>query len=210
MPPLPPKEWTRDKRTLCDLGVARATRFCLLNGLEMPPVVVTPKKEWHVNACAYYRPDTEGNREWTSPGINICVEHCGRPADDSPGRNWSWPGSTTDRTPYGVVCHELGHHCDWLASDKRGTYFGDFGVSVMARSGEAPLTSYAATNPAEWFAEAMRLFVINPDLLRLLRPKTYGIISLRFKPIRGRDWINALGSNVPARVVKSLRNKGAR
>lgn len=44
------------------------------------------------------------------------------------------------------------------------------------------ITSYAP-NAMEWFAEIFRLFVTNPDLLKLIRPKAYkAILDSGLKP----------------------------
>jgi hypothetical protein len=52
---------------------------------------------------------------------------------------------------------------------------------------EAPISGYAP-NVNEWFAEIFRLFVTNPDLLRLLRPKMYERLKDRFKIVEDRPW----------------------
>lgn len=208
---------------LLELGKERAAEFCRINDIPEPAVHEIPAARWHFgDVCAFYRPDTDAVRGWLNggegrewhlygPGINICVHHCGRACGEAESRNWSWPGSTTDRTPYGVVCHELGHHCDWLAGERKGEYFSDYCEAVMAASGEPPLTTYAATNPAEWLAEAMRLFITNHDLLRAVRPRTHAELLKRWKPVNpDMGWLPALGSNAPARVVRTNRTKGAK
>lgn len=168
-----------------------------------------------MSACAYYRPDTIGNRArqgYTGGeccyGINLCTVLCQVPCVEAAVRNWSWPGNAVDREPYGVMCHELWHHVDWCTGESKGRYFSDYCEQVAAKAGGEPgITSYADTNPAEYLAEAGRLFTTNPDLLRLLRPKTYGILASRWKRITAADWRQALGANVPNRVVKALINK---
>lgn len=200
----------RSKADLAQLGWDRAVEFCQLNGLPVPAFNPTPRARWVVSACAFYRPDTERFRKFTTPGVNICLELCAAPCDESPGRNWSWPGSTTDRTPYGVVAHEIGHHVDWLTGEHKGDYFSEFSEQAKAASGEPGLTSYAEQNPAEWFAEAFRLFVTNADLLRQVRPKTFAFLRERWRPVGERSWLESLGANVPAKVVKAMKNKGAR
>ncbi len=145
----------------------------------------------------------------TGPGISINVQECGWPASDR-GRNWSWPGNAVDRTPFGVVCHELFHHVDWLTGSCKGSYFSEWCEEVKAAAGEPGLTTYADENPAEYLAESGRLFVTNPALLEQLRPKTFAAIAVKYKPLPGPGWLGRLGLNVPTRVVKALRNKGAR
>lgn len=208
--PLPSVVWPSKQTDLYELGVKRVKLFCATNDIPAPKITNVPKDDWHVNACAYYRPDTERVRKWTDPGVNICLPECGRPCTEAQSRNWTWPGSVTDREPFGVLAHELGHHCDWLVGDRKGSYFSEYCEQVKLVTREPGLTSYADVNPAEWFAEAFRLFVTNPDLLRLVRPRTYAKLAEKWKPCTRYDWLNQLGSNVPDRIVRTLRNKGAK
>lgn len=188
--------WPADKHGLLLLGIDRMTTFCAINGLPVPGVEIVSKSLWRFSVCAYYRPEC---------GIKICLEKCQIPCGSAVTRNWTWPASSTDREPYGVIAHELGHHVDWLTSEKKGAYFGDYSVGLRAASKEKPLTSYC-DNDAEWFAEIFRLFVTNPDLLRVLRPITFGLLCQRWKHVE-EPWLQALGDNVPERVTKALQNK---
>ncbi len=198
----------KNKLELYNTGVNRLSNFCQRNpSVPFPIINRTLAKDWRVCACAYYRPDTPKNREWTSPGINICLEKCQTPCDSTLSRNWTWPGNTVDRSPYGVLAHELGHHCDWHASERKGSYFGNYSMQVRAQSGEAPLTSYC-NGDHEWFAEMFRLFITNPNLLFLLRPKTYALLSQKWEPVEPeKHWAEAMGENVPDRIVRSVENK---
>jgi hypothetical protein len=190
--------WPRSKAVLYHLGVQRVYEFCVTNDIPTPTIEAIPKDQWHVGACAYYRPQT----------IRICLDACANICNDAPGRNWNWPGSTTDREPYGVICHELGHHCDYLTGEHKWSYGSEYSEQVMKRSGESPITSYCP-NPAEWFAEIFRLFVTNPDLLCQLRSKAYAILREKWKPVGSMDWKKVLGDNVPAKITRTLTNKGA-
>jgi hypothetical protein len=206
-----PGVWPKYKTALTEFGTKWMERFCLDNDIPIPDVVVVPKEKWHVSACAYYRPITglEGDGCFPIPkGIVICPDKCGFPCGIEPSRNWTWPGSTTDREPFGVIAHELGHHCDWHAGKEKGTYWSDYGACVKTMSGEKPISGYCP-NPAEWFAEMFRVFVTNPALLRAVRPVTYAILLQRWRPIGPKNWKKALGRNVPPRIVKVLQNKGA-
>jgi hypothetical protein len=185
-----------DKLELAKRGIARMCRFCDVNGLRPPSVEIIAKDDWFVNACAYYR----------AQEIKICLEHCGRPCTDAPGRNWTYPGSTTDREPYGVICHELGHHVDYNSGAHPGKFWSDYGIKIMELSGEKQLTGYCP-NPAEWFAEMMRLYITNHALLKLVRPKTWAILKKDWKPVSHIDYLKELGPHCPERVLKSLLNK---
>jgi hypothetical protein len=212
----PAPHWPRNKRALYEMGRLLACTFCEMNHVPAPQFRLVEKKDWPFEPCAYYRPATPAVEQWTArlgaghgPGVNLCLDKCASPCDELPGRQWSWPASTTDREPYGVVAHELGHHCDWLTGHNKGSYGSEYSSAVMKESGEPPVTSYAP-NPWEWFAEIFRLFVTNPDLLRLIRPRAYNILTQRWKPCIISDWRTALGDNVPPKVVKALENKGAK
>lgn len=186
-------------RTLYNRGLKRIREFCELNKIPVPEVENLPREEWHVGACAYYRP---------AVGVKICLAECAHPCTENQARNWNWPASVTDREPFGVLCHELGHHCDWQTGQTKYTYASEYSTIVQQDSGEQPITSYAP-NPSEWFAEMFRLFVTNPVLLEQIRPNTYFQLTRRWKPLPSKGWRNELGSDVPPKIVKTLRNKGA-
>lgn len=170
--------------------------FCKVNNVPVPEVIVVPKEDWEFDCCAYYRPTY----------IKICLSMCARPATERMVRNWNWPGSTTDREPFGVIAHELGHHCDVLLSTEKGRYYGNYSASVYMMSGEKPLTSYAP-NSAEWFAEMFRLFVTNHSLLKKIRPATHSLLIQHWKPVSSDDWVVELGGNVPRRILANLWKK---
>jgi hypothetical protein len=179
---------------MLERGGALLKRFCAANGLQAPPIVTVPRSTWAFDACAYYRPVE----------IHICVEKCA--AIGTAGRQWSFPGHSVDRTPYGVIAHELGHHADWSRSARKGRYYGDFSIAMRARCDEAPLTSYCP-NDAEWFAEMFRLFVTNPDLLHRLRPNAYWyLLGAGFKPVFDDPWYSRL-AEAPERTIAVIARK---
>lgn len=194
-----PLKFPRLKSALYDMGVELVARFCEVNRIFCPDFCPQTKETWFVNACAYYRPQY----------IAICTDHCAYPCGEEYSRAWSWPGNTTDREPYGVLAHELGHHADYTVGGVKGDYWSEHSTEIMKSSGEKPISSYCP-NPAEWYAEMFRVFVTNPDLLRHLRPRTYDILCQRWEPVVDLNWQQALGENVPARVIKALERKGAR
>ena len=182
------------KQSMLERGIELMRRFCAANDLPVPPVIEEPPLRWAYGACAYYRPVE----------IHICVPRCA--AIGVAGRQWSFPGHSVDRTPYGVIAHEIGHHADWSRSMKRGRYYGDFSVAMRARSGEEPLTSYGP-NDAEWFAEMFRLFMTNPDLLLHLRPRTHAELAQCFTPVfRDTTWRERL-VGAPERTILSIERK---
>lgn len=192
-------------------GVDRIMRFCNVNGLSVPSVcrMLPSNRYYNVGSCAFYRP---------ALGIHIAVERCATAV--GVGRAWSWPGYVIDRTPYGVLAHELGHHVDHLRSrpaknphDVESLFSWD----IQNVSGEKPLTGYLGhyepNRPAhatmEWFAENFRLFVTNPDLCQRLRPKFYqALITADIRPVGSEHWKTVLiQHNAPQRIIDQAQKK---
>lgn len=184
-----------NKTELLEMGLERLLDFCVKNEIIAPEVHCDEK--WSFSECAYYRPTY----------IRICVKQCA--AIGRGGASWSYPGYTVDRTPFGVLAHELGHHCDITLSDKKygeaNRYFGNYSHSVWASAGEEKLTNYCP-NTGEWFAEMFRLFVTNPDLLKMLRPKTYELLRKDWQPVEDRAWFMVL-LDAPERTMKAANKK---
>lgn len=151
-----------DKASLFARGKALMESWCQLNGVT-PPAVVSHEGHCQFATCAYYRENQ----------INIWLLDCAHVGSNF--RMWSYPGYVIDRTPYGVLQHELAHHVD-NAEGPRG---GELSHLWRRETQEDPITNYSP-NDNEWFAEIFRLFVTNPDLLRLLRPKTFAKLIERF------------------------------
>jgi hypothetical protein len=200
-------------------GLRRIKEFCLVNGLAVPEVVVVPKAEWEFKQVAYYRLGKKGTGV-----IKVCVEKCTLPATPEWVRNWSWPGSKIDVTPYGVLAHELGHHADVIRSGVTNPYAyrGRYSSTVFDRAKEKPISPYNGVNgrdgptmTEEWFAEAFRVFVCNPALLAFLRPRTFDVVWRKdgWTPLyrdqvhdilASRTWKRGLAPGCPDRVIRSL------
>ena len=181
------------KAELLQHGQRVMGEFCGTNALPPPQVRELGSEAWSFGVCAYYR------RHVTT----ICVQRCA--AIGRAGRQWSFPGYTVDRTPYGVVQHELGHHVDVVRGQKPGAYWSEFSTTVREAAGEKPITSYCPNN-AEWFAEMFRLFVTNPDLLLQLRPRTHRELRSCFAPVFSDTWRERL-RDAPARTLAAAERK---
>lgn len=193
------------KLELLRRGIARLQQFCTANSLIAPSVTLLKPDNWSFGPCAYYRPDSEG--------IRICLAKTATTSPPLRSRNWNWPGSTSDRTPYGVIAHELAHHVDYHRASSpqhRGAYYSNYSSSCYQESQEKPLTSYLpvyATN-AEWFAEIYRLFITNHALLRLLRPVIYArLIRDNHIPVSLDDWQAELSPSTPPHIIINLQKK---
>lgn len=183
-----------NKNELLEHGTQRVQLFCRKNSLQMPELRIV-EGSWPFKACAYYRPN------YIALNITKCA-----PLGYG-GRSWSWPGYVVDRTPYGVLCHELGHFVDYKLSGKKGSYFGDFSVKLRRDTQEDPVTTYCP-NDAEWFAEIFRLFVTNHALLKELRPRTHQQLRKVFYPASRHDWQSELEylTPVPDRTFNAALN----
>lgn len=176
-----------NKDQLFDAGMLHIGKWCAANGVEMPRVETrTGKPDFGV--CAYYR----------SGVITIWVQSCA--GLGQVGRQWSWPGYVVDRTPYGVLAHELGHHVDHQHGPR-----GGFRSHVWRPLDAQPLTGYCP-NDNEWFAELFRLFVTNPDLFRRVRPKVADLFLADWpNAAESRPWQEVLQDS--ARHIAAAENK---
>lgn len=101
----------------------------------------------------------------------------------TPGYGWSFPGWKADRTIAGVLAHETGHHVDSLFDHPRLTGWT-----------KEPKVSGYEPDRRERFAEAFKLFVTNPDLLRVGRPARWALLTetLGLEPVHLDPWDEVL------------------
>jgi len=172
---------------LFEFGLRHIRKWCELNSVGAPTVELKTG-EPDFGTCAYYR----------SGVIYIWVGSCAEIG--TAGRQWSYPGYVVDRTPYGVLAHELGHHVD----NQHGAA-GGYRSHVWRPLDMAPLTGYCP-NDNEWFAELFRLFVTNPDLFRQLRPKIQDLFFGDWPNVaQHRQWAEVL--KLSERHIKAAANK---
>lgn len=178
-----------------DAGIKLVVRFCVLNSLPVPSIEVCHVSGWRFDACAYYRKNH----------VTICPARCAQIG--TAGACWSFPGYIIDRTPYGVMAHEIGHHADFSAASSasmQGKYWSNFSKCIRRLSREEKLTGYCA-NDCEWFAEMFRLFITNPDLLRCIRPKTFELLALFYSPVETRTWREVLAEAPPRTLARAAK-----
>lgn len=178
----------RTKTELLEQGRALILRWCRLNQVIPPVVRIYEEGRPQFSTCAYYRDSV----------IHIWPRACASIGLAGPA--WSYPGYSVDRTPYGVLAHELGHHVDLAHGTKEGTWARE----LRKNTDEAPLTNYCP-NTNEWFAELFRLFVTNPTLLRELRPRVWKEFVARW-PVYSetRSWERVLAGS-PRHVIAATR-----
>jgi hypothetical protein len=178
------------KQVLFQFGVTRINTWCVANSIKAPYVYANWQGNCDFGVCAYYRKGT----------ISIWPNQCA--AIGTAGRQWSFPGYCVDRTPFGVLAHELGHHVDCAHGAAGGTL-----SHIWRPIDPVPLTSYCL-NDNEWFAELFRLFVTNPDLLRVVRPRIWSLFDHSWISVETRDWQTVLAS--APRQLAAARNRIAR
>ena len=178
------------KAEMLSLGKQLIQAWCEANCIKPPYVLEHWKGKCDFGVCAYYRNGT----------IEIWPHMCA--ATGTAGRQWSYPGYVVDRTPFGVLAHELGHHVDGQHGAAGGI------LSHRWRPIDPkPLTSYCP-NDNEWFAELFRLFVTNPNLLRNVRPIAWQLFSRQWASVETRKWNDVLAS--APRQLQAARNRIAR
>lgn len=115
--------------------------------------------------------------------VTINLNRCRVPPKRPTGYNWSTPGWKADRTPYGVVCHETGHHVHALRL---------VNVDITDWRDEPDVSGYEP-NRTERIAEALKLMIGNPDLLRLGRPIRFRTLVLAgLVPASDANWFDVL------------------
>lgn len=102
-------------------------------------------------------------------------------------RIWSYPGHKTDRTCAGILAHEFGHYLDQCLDHPSRS--SEWRTLLGARH---RITSYEPV-PAEALAETLRVFALNPDLLRNGRRERYDFVRrLGLVPLHSTPWETVL------------------
>jgi hypothetical protein len=144
-----------DKPTLLGIGHYLGARF-----LHQHPWISTPELVVH-----WPHPHRHKERGWyRRDTITVNLPRC-RPPTRTPGYAWSFPGYKADMTPVGVYTHELGHHVA-----------AELGLPSLTTWAEPSVSGYEP-NGSEAFAEAFRLFLTNPSLLREGRPRRWSTLT---------------------------------
>lgn len=156
-----------------EYGKSIVRAFCDFNEIALPAFVEDNK----MNANGMYY--------WGKPRLRYNIKRCRTPVNN-PGFAWSYTGYKSDMTVAGVVAHEFGHYIDDILKTPSKRI-------KKAVAGESCVTSYEP-NTYEIFAEAFRVFVLNPELLKIGRPKRYAFFEgLGLKPVILDNWEYVLG-----------------
>jgi hypothetical protein len=175
------------KEELLYKGIELIERFSEDNGIKMPKIfVVGPSR---ISAYGLFYPNDI---------IHVNMKLC-RPPVKVPGYDWTFPGYIQDLTPYGILAHEFGHYI----SDMLGKKFRKNFVNI--RKIEENVTSTDDRGLDEKMAEAARLFITNPDLLRIGRPYRYEIFSRHYTPVVKHRWKTVLKNAHPKIISAAER-----
>lgn len=197
------------KERLARVGRDASFAWLKRNGIRLPDRVYLNRDDANIDRMAIddtpmfmsgwlgvYQRTWKGG--WNAVAVDVVGCHTERRLK-VPGRKsiWQAPGAPCDFTPFGVFCHEVGHHVDYtLDPDGCFSASSDF-ADVIEHEEDISTCEHTVQ---ESFAEAIRLFVSNPDLLCQGRPERYEYLTKKvgLKPLHDMPW----------RVV--LRNAGKR
>lgn len=185
---------TKLQESLYNKAIIDIQKFCKKNRIKMPKVCiadVTSKR--HKRWCGYYA--------WGEDTITVIPKACIPPAK-TPGWTWHYPRYFTDLSVYGVICHEFGHYLHFKKLHKYDK------VDQPDFDSEKPLSN-CEYNYIEAIAEMIKLFIVNPDLLRRANPERYRFMTeiCKLKPITTQNWKNRLGKNIHPRYVAQCKKR---
>lgn len=168
------KENLAIKEGLYKEGISLVKEFLELNSIALPSFKRTNEKKF----SGYY----------FNKIVFINVPKTALPTLKPKHQRWSYPGYKIDKTAVGVVAHETGHYIDELGGLKsRSNKWAE--LSLIK-----PISGYDGSSQIEAFAETMRLFILNPNLLKLGNPARYDFIieNLFLKPSKTLPWKSIL------------------
>lgn len=153
------------KDVLFTFGVKIASEFLKRNDIDLPNFkarsLCTDRAPSGSYGCGVYLP------RFKSVLVNPYA--CATPAKGTP-RQWSFPGYTPDRTPVGVVCHEVGHFVDDYLDYPSAK-------PEWSKATKGSRVSSYEPNSSEAFAESMRLFITNPAMLNAVAPRRFAYLA---------------------------------
>lgn len=133
--------------------------FCIINNIQTPKTYI--KNE--LNHLGEYLVDGS-NR------IYVNIKKCAK------SNKTTRPDWIIDNTIQGVLTHEFGHYLHIKHKKKE--------LNNSFKRLKEPTIHYHETDIDEDIAESIRLFILNPVLLKLGRPKRYDILKRHFIPIK--------------------------
>lgn len=121
----------------------------------------------------------------------------------APGFSWSFTGFKADLTAPGILAHETGHHVHFELEKRLSTELrkGLMDCLGYLKDNETAVSGYEP-NLHEVMAEAMRLFIMNPTLLREGRPERFRFLTdhLGLRALHDAPWRDVL-RNAHPRII---------
>ena len=152
-----------------------------------------------------------GTGLYTHGYVFVSLERAAKPQVTPRNRSWSWPCYKVDRTPVGVVAHEVGHYVGEHLRQKMNKIVAHntrniWGTIVCQKI--KPITGYEPTVD-EAGAETSRLFILNPDLLHQGNGERYRFFThhLGLIPSETRTWKEVLDHPEYIRAAQSWINR---
>lgn len=110
-------------------------------------------------------------------------------------RGWSYPGYKADRTVHGVLAHEVGHYI-WML---RVADFAQRRLEWNLLIDRSQDVSGLKDGEEDRFAETMRLYILNPTLLRDAVMSRWEFLqrTLQLQPSVTRHWKDVLAGSPP-------------
>lgn len=182
------------KDELLKIGEAVILEFCNINNIKFPNIYIqkTMPGTFDHNLYGYYKYSYNKRKKFIMLNINNL-----KIPTRNPGYSWSYPGYVIDATPFGILCHEFGHYITCHNKKLRKDF-------SFIKNLEAPVSS-REYNLDERMAEAVRLFLTNPQLLKKGRPKRYKILSDYFNPVITSRWKTVL-KNADLKFITATEN----
>lgn len=182
------------KRQLCEMSINLIDKFCELNNIPKPKFDIdweTGTTQTEGIACGHFTFGTDV--------LHLQPNRCANP---NPNRDW--PGFFYDRTCYGVMCHEFAHYVDNLSP----SLFNVKLISTELRQiSNEPSFNKDPKDDYEYFADVFKLFVTNPDLLRITRPSVFKLLTETYKlsPIILEDYKTVLNKfSAPNKIFERI------
>lgn len=170
------------KNELYRLGLVKSADFLVKNDLEKIAHYQNTNLNGDTGLC-----DLRNRKANGGTVIHVDVAATALPVKIPVCCMRSYPGSKVDRTAMGVVAHETGHHVQYLLTAARK--FNRYDWHDICKSTKKEVSSYHP-NDHERFAETMRVFILNPDLLLHAMPERYKFLrdDLGLVPSEPRRW----------------------
>ena len=162
------------KEQLYQEGLNYISLFCKVNNIKMPKIICYNDNGYY--CCGCY----DDNKKI----IKIYLKSCANEINN-PGYSWSHRHYFVDREPCGVICHEFGHYLHDILTN-----------SKLVLPKENKITSYEP-DFYERFAETIKLFILNPSLLKEYDQQRYKVLTQKLKliPIINDDWETVMNKN---------------